>query len=335
MMGDLEVYIDVQKCIEVARVVKSLNINVDSFTNTEYYPPATDDPIRVASYFFFMVAIDHRTSRPSRRFEGIVCGKYYKGSDLLYRLGMIRYQEDPNFFSADRMEKVTTDEIRRWLSVKKPYYTCIWDPETRALLLRDAARKLNMKYSGNPLKIFEREDVKCWLSRLSEFLAYSDPVAKKSFLLIKFLERRGLIGEVESSQLEVPVDNHLTRIALRVGIVVPNEELMNLIRAGVEVSDKVDILVRLAVRKAFSIVCEHARIRPTHLDDLLWSLGRTCCTKERPVCIYGCNIVGECPTKYIISKCDNTCVFIEVCNAAKYGKSEKIYEHTKINTWYY
>jgi len=329
-----ELTIDLNKCKEVAKAIRSLTLRLDTFTDPNYYPPKNEDPDLVANYFFFMVAIDHRTGVQSKPFKGIIDGRTYEGSDLLYRLGMLKYKEDPEFFTTDRMRNVTTEEVTKWLSVRKPNYMTIRDPETRAMLLRDAAIKLEELYSGKALNIFKGKDVGLWLRRLSEFLAYSDPVAKKSFLLIKFLERRGLIPKVRDEELRVPVDNHLTRIAFRLGIVIPDEEIINYIRLGKEVSYYTDVFIRLIVREAYSIICVKAGIRPTYLDDLLWSLGRTCCTIDRPVCLYGCDR-KECNTRNILGGCNKKCIFMDICSVAGSKKALEIREHTKINTWYY
>ena len=321
------------KCSELASLVKRLNIELDPFIDPRYYPPPDADPSYVAQYFFFMVAIDHRTGTPSMPFEGYVDGEFYHGADLLYRLGMLKYEEDPDFFSARYMSRITAEGVSSWLSVKEPRHVRVRDPEIRAMLLRDAAHKLLAQYLGNPLSIFKGEP-RDWFRALGSFLAYSDPVAKKSFLLIKFLERRHLISMIPAMELHVPVDNHLTRIALRLGIVMPDKEMWHIILSGREVPDEVDVMIRLVVRKAYFLVCEEARIRPTYLDDLLWSLGRTCCTRERPVCVLGCNRV-KCTTKRILGSCNGTCPFISACDAFREHKALKIVEHTKLNTWYY
>lgn len=333
-MATYSITIDYEKCLEVAKVIRRFKLTLDTFTNPEFYPPSDEDPLYVANYFFFMVAIDHRTGTISNPFEGIINSKFYRGSDLLYRLGILKYFENPEFFTTSHMMHITVKEVSSWLSVDTPTRKLVRDPEIRAMLLRDAARKLHSNYSDNALMIFKGTEVFTWLRRLSRFLAYSDPVAKKSFLLIKFLERRNLIERAPLSQIKVPVDNHLTRIALRIGIVKPNPQLLNLIISSKEVEDDVDVLIRFSVREAFSLICYEAKIRPLYLDDLLWSLGRTCCTRNRPVCSFSCAKI-ICPTKSIISSCNGKCPLMEVCEAAERNNARGIYEHTKIDTWYY
>ncbi|OYT56351.1 MAG: hypothetical protein B6U76_04010, partial [Desulfurococcales archaeon ex4484_217_2] len=72
------------------------------------------------------------------------------------------------------------------------------------------------------------------IDRLKTFRAYEDPVEKKSFLLVKFLERRGIFKPIDKENLHVPVDNHLVRIAFRLGIVKLDREILKKVLNGEE-----------------------------------------------------------------------------------------------------
>ncbi len=318
--------IDYVRACRFARVLRGElgNAAPDSFTDTRFYPPADADVETALRYFLVMVAIDHRTSRYGP-FEGYVDGEFFHGADLLYRLGAKKLSEDPEFFSPERLANVSVDMVRDWLSVDG---NTIWDPETRAALLRDLGSKLLkmfegsasclVKSAGNYLK---RPFGHGLIDVLKAFKAYSDPVEKKSYLLAKFISRRGYFRYVDVENSEVPVDNHLVRIAFRVGLVRIGKGLMKAIMGRDEVSEDVDISIRLAVRRAYKLVARACGIDPLIFDDYLWMFGRKYCTRMRPLCVRG-------------GVSEDSCPFASICLFSG-RKSLMMTEHSFQNTYYY
>ncbi len=311
-------------------------IGKDTFTDARYYPPAGDDPEYVARYFIFMVAIDHRTSR-YRNFEGYVDGEFYHGADLLYRLGKLKYEENPDFFSPNSMANIGIDDVKNWLRAKgrDGHDVVIWDPDVRALLLRDLGRKLVKYYGGSVLNLIKRSGgylknnaTYGFIDRLRSFMAYSDPVEKKAYLLAKFLSRRGILTYVDREHSEVPVDNHLTRIALRLSFIKLPEHLLEKMRKREQCTHDEDVVIRYAVRAAFKIVSKVINVDPLVLDDLLWLFGRHCCTRKNPVCVTECS--GKCLS---LKLCSSACPLFNVCPSA--GSEEMLDEHYYVNTYYY
>ncbi len=327
--------IDYDQIAKVAKTIRKVKIPIDDFSNPKYYPPKNDDPENVLRYFIFMVALDHRVSRPGKPYEGIVDGEFYHGADLLYRLGAKKYLEDPKWFSPEHMASIRLDEFRSWLTVNNPKRSEPPDIEVRVMLLRDLGYKLVKLYSSSVSLLIE--SAKGYLKglhgglidRLKVFRAYEDPVEKKPYLFVKFITRRGLFNPIDKYNLELPIDNHLTRIALRLGIVRVNGLLKEKIINHIEVSWEEDVLLRIAVRKAYKKLAELAGIDPTILDDFLWMFGRKCCTREKPVCntcTSSCKKYGWCNS--------SGCVLRNACLAGQ-GLLEKYFEHTYLNTWYY
>ncbi len=308
-------------------------VKADQFTDPRYYPPASDEDEMVARYFLVMVAMDHRLSRPGRPYEAYVGGEFYHGADLLYRLGMKKYREDPGFFDPRSLVKVTAKSVEEWLSAGGASPP---DPDVRAALLRDLGEKLLALYGGNVTGLISASGGYLkrleggLIDRLKAFRAYEDPVEKKAYLLAKFLERRRLIEIKDPWNMEVPVDNHLVRIALRLGLVVPPRWMVDKILEEAEFSWEEDAMLRLAVRKAFKQVAAAAGVTPFLLDDFLWMFGRKCCPRDTAgtmcsSCVERCRGVGGCLA--------GGCIFADICNA----KSRNLYlpEHTYLNTWYY
>ena len=78
------------------------------------------------------------------------------------------------------------------------------------------------------------------------------------------------------------MDNHLTRLAVRLGLVVFED--YGVVDRGVELSRSEDVELRLRVREAWKMVSEASGVDPFTLDDFLWSYGRTVCLQGRPRC---------------------------------------------------
>ncbi len=330
------VRINYDRIDEIANKIKNrLSIPVDDFTNPKYYPGAGDEPEAVLRFFFFMVAIDHRLSRPGRDYEGYVDGEFFHGADLLYRLGAKKYHEDPEWFSPQNMANLTLDSIRSWLSVKEPKPVEPPDIDVRLMLLRDAGYKLIKLYDGMVTNLLRKSNNRLkslnggLIDRLKVFRAYEDPVEKKPYLFFKFINRRGLFDPVDEENIEIPVDNHLTRIALRWGIVEVEGVLEEKILDKKEVEWWEDVVLRVTIREAYKLLARKAGISLTVFDDFLWSFGRTCCLRENPSCrqcSYKCSETKWCK--------NNKCLLYDVCSAGK-GLKPLYYEHTYLNTWYY
>src|SRR5439155_24350888 len=117
------------------------------------------------------------------------------------------------------------------------------------------------KFGGSVLNIIRdsggrliRDDQRGFLQLLNQFEAYKDPLGKKSFLLVKFLERRRFLVVSDPENLHVPVDNILLRLALRTGMVrLTNKDLEQRIRSGAEVSSGEEEALRMLTMNAFDM----------------------------------------------------------------------------------
>ena len=328
--------IDEEQATRIAETMHSIlaRYEPEGFDDPCCYPPRSEEAERVAMYFLVLVAMDHRLSRPGRIYEAMIDGKYYHGADLLYRLGKKMLDEDPDFFSAKRLARIGIDDVLRWLCVGS---TCPPDPGTRAALLRDLGKKLILLYNGSAMRLVEESQgfLHSWspeepgfVERLRVFEAYSDPVEKKPMLLAKFLERRELLAVRDPWNRRVPVDNHVTRLALRLGLVKPEKSIYEKLLSRREFTPWEDVELRIAVREAWHIVAEKAGVSDFVLDDILWSMGRRMCLQTwlgGPRCS---NCSGH------IVCVNGGCVFRDTCPVAR-GEEKPLDEHNFYNTWWY
>ena len=294
--------IDVDKAEAVADVLKSVGVRRDSYLDPRLYPPP-DDPLEdQLAYFVSMAAIDHRTGL-WEPFEGIVGGEFFHGADALYRLGRLAYGR--GFFKAEKLAELAPSEAEHLLTIGGRR---VWDFHIRVLLLRDVGKKALR--NGGFERLVPRDSLKRLKEAIRQIRAYEDPVEKKALLLAKFLDGRKLADFKDLEEADVPVDNHLSRIAYRLGIADVSYDFLE---SGVEVPREEDIRLRQLVKTAWKIVAKFADIHPFALDDYLWSFGRRTCTRERP-------------------KCD-VCPFREICKAHALQRYPP--EHLHLITWYY
>ncbi|MEM4513372.1 MAG: iron-sulfur cluster loop [Ignisphaera sp.] len=310
-------YINANKVKDAAKCFTKLDLKPMDLFDSRFYPSHNESLSNTLMYFLVMVAMDHRISRPGRLYKAVVDGEEYKGADLLYRLGMKMYESNPHFFSPENLSKIGEEDVVSWLSVGDATPP---DPKVRAILLKDLGLKIMRMFSGNPDEIIRicegflrKEDGLGLLDILRMFKAYSDPVEKKSMLLVKFLSYRGILNVADVKNIRVPVDNHLTRIALRLGLVTLEEYLEDKVRKEEEVSYDEDIIIRYSVREAYRYLSSYANLNAFHLDDFLWNFGRTTCLRDSPQCF-------RCFLRYI-------------CRA--YETKMFLNEHNFYNTWYY
>ncbi len=305
------------KMEEVSILIKKTSVKPLNVFDTTFYPSA-DEPIdRVLAYFLVMVAMDHRLSRPGRPYEALINGKLYRGADLLYYLGTKKFKEDPEFFTPERLVFITQSDVTEWLSVGDVSPP---DAVLRAHLLNDIGVKSIKLFNGDFIKLLEisddflrKKDGYGLLDLLKIFKAYQDPVEKKSYLLTKFLTYRGIFKPIDNENRNVAVDNHLARIAVRLGLVELEEEFVKKIVKKIEFSHDEDVILRLCVREAYKILSKLSNIDVFVLDDVFWVFGRTVCTYDSPKC--------------------QECVFRDVCKA--YKNSIFLTEHVYMDTWYY
>ena len=293
--------IDVDKAEAVANILKTVGVKRDNYPDPRFYPPP-DDPLEdQIGYFVAMTAIDHRTSL-WEPFEGVVEGEFFHGTDLLYRLGRLAYSR--GFFKAEKLAQLRPDGADVLLSINGKR---VWDFHTRVLLLRDVGKKVQ-RIGG--FANIPRDTLKKLKEAVKQMRAYEDPVEKKVLLLAKFLDGRRLADFKDIEEADVPVDNHVSRIAYRLGIVDLNYDFLE---SGVETTWEEDIRLRELVKTAWRIVAKFAGLHPFALDDYLWNFGRRICTRENP-------------------KCD-TCPFKDVCKAHSLRRYPP--EHLHLATWYY
>ncbi|MFP3228493.1 MAG: hypothetical protein RXQ71_06865, partial [Caldisphaera sp.] len=218
----MQIRINYETCLKVGKLLEKIKpMKIDMFDNEDFFPPMSSPKEDVFLYFLVMVSIDHRLSYHNKPFEGTIEGKFYHGADALYKLGIIKYRDDPSFFYPENLVSLNENDMIKWLTIEnknKEIYPS--DIKIRLELVKDIGNKIKKNFK-DPYDIiiiskgYLRRGINDgFIDILKIFKAYQDPVEKKPFLLAKFLERRGVLNINDPYNKEVPVDNHLTRVAL-------------------------------------------------------------------------------------------------------------------------
>jgi hypothetical protein len=222
------------------------------------YTPPRFEHVPDPDAALFLCGVDHKTGYRGRY---LVSGEGpFEGSALLWAVGLRANARERGLLRADRLLDVTGSEVGEWFRIGGE---SVADPERRAELWRELAAGLVERYEGSAAVLLERADGRLagaggLVSRLAGFEAYSDPLAKKSFLFAKICERRRWFAVGDPEHWEVCADNVLMRLALRAGLVEPGP---------------LDH-VRPATRDALRDLANEAGVPVPVLDDLLWELGR-------------------------------------------------------------
>ena len=251
-------------------------------------------------------------------FSGFVDDAYYEGSSLLWRLGKLRFDEDPSLFHPANINRIGGRMLREWFSVSRPVVKEISSSNMRAYLLRDAADKLVRDYEGSVKVLIERsrgllfDDGDGFIERLLKFKAYADPISRKAFLLAKFLSRRGYISFKDDDHLQVPVGGSLVRVALRLGLVLLDDSSMSNYLNDHRLTWSEDYALRMRVREALKFVSSLSRKDPFLIHDFFEIFSKSCCNVSSPICL-GSNDTSSLSSPHRSDICDSGCPLVPLC----------------------
>lgn len=308
----------------------------------EYFMPTVAmqiDPEQEALFWFVITGICYQT----HKLKGRIGGKDLRGSDYMIISALRTLQDEPTFWQLDHLLALTSDELLGMFSDDGiPAHSTLDRVEERLALIHDMMQVLKEKYASRVMNIYNYAEGNVsgengLLCRLSEFKAYSDPTQKKSNLLILYLNKRGLWRVADPESIQPPIDYHVMRVVLRLGIVkIDNPLLEEKIRKGIPVSAEEDAEIRQLVKSAlYSLITKYG-LDLFNLDSTLWMVGRNCCLKDSPVCQYEqCPRTGFCTIMEGLNyTCKLRCPFAEYCSGAL-NKDFRSLTETNFSSFYY
>lgn len=163
--------------------------------------------------------------------------------------------------------------------------------------------------------------------------AFADQMRKKSSFLIKLLIDSGLFS-IKDPENYIPImDYHMQRVLLRLGCVeIQDDDLRNAITHRQPLAT--DQHVRKACIEAVKELAKYSGIDIWKMNDIFWSLGRSCC-HESMLCLEGYCIKKPCTFQMIVLTPDHEkCSFEPVCNGAGKEETRLLWEPI-VETHYY
>ncbi|MBI5153772.1 hypothetical protein HZA57_00915 [Candidatus Poribacteria bacterium] len=271
-------------CEAVARRLVSVPLN-----ETEYFPDFSKGRAvaraEMLVYWLLVVGICQQTQNLRGTVNGVAC----RGSDYLFRRGFESLRERPDRWSPAALSTWSEEDLAREVSDDGRAESSTVDRlEERARMARDIGGQLLDRYAGDAERMFPRGEQRVgrMLAKLTSFEAYSDPLHKKSFLLLLNLHHIGLLQLRDPQFLGFPIDYHLMRVFLRAGMVVIGDvHWREALAAGRPATTGQEHAIRAACGAAGRRMMAAAPAALLHLDSLLWNIGRTCCARgHEPLC---------------------------------------------------
>lgn len=298
--------------------------------------------LQVGNYYLLLVAICHQTSPRGRPpLEGTVGGKLKRGWDYLSaRLEGVA-QVDQSWLAPQRWAHVNTTDVRA-LFHDMTFGERLSDPERRAILIADLGRVMLARGWHWLEDLYQLCEGRVTtgqpnlLGLLAHFVAYSDPVYKKSLFLLSLMRNSGLWRYSDNDKLGPPVDYHEVRGHLRIGTVVVNDQgLRHKLMEGIPVTAEEDVAIRRAVYDAIMLLSELSGLQnPSQLHYLFWNVFRTHCTRESPRCFQEAPPLPERYQHLATFGESRRCPFSGVCASATDVPLQRYNEHV-FETDYY
>ncbi len=334
----MSVVIDEACVARVAARLRGLDLRTASYATVEGALPPLDAP-QLREYYFFLCTLLF----DFKGMAGVLGGKQYLGSDLFFALALRAVLKDPQAFAVQRMAKIDTAQFDAILSLDgNPSHPATPRGAERARLLRETAQALLQRYGGSLERLvhdskglLRRDDGRGLLDVLGDMPGYSDPHLKKAFVLLKIWQRLGLWEARDRHNLFIPVDYHLLRVALRSGMVqVEDAEWRQRLRDKAEATVSEEEHIRAAAKQAYKRVEQLSGIDVFTLDEIIWTLGRSCCHHDRQPRCDACDRTCCSVMQSFVYACPGRCPLTGACRGSGDTAYRALFEPALETTYY-
>ncbi|MGB9749251.1 MAG: hypothetical protein ACPLWB_00175 [Caldisericia bacterium] len=318
-----------EKINELSELLKDIKLNLNLLPGIEKAKNLIDARKKLTLYFY-VDAICHQT----QNFSGEINGVFLKGWDYLLNSFKNEFEKDSDFIDVDKMKKINGGDLKRILGNSGDRYY------ERAKLLRNCAFILKRDFKGDIFEInrlsdgyIKRENKIDMIKLFHKFKAYIDPLNKKTYLFLNIAKKVGFWEVNDPENLWIPVDYHLERVTLRMGIINLSEEIIKKFIENKRIPQTIDLKLREVIGEGVKKLSLKTKVDIDKIDQIFWSLGRSICLKDEPLCdgvkdnqntftnITGISLLEGCP-------------FRKICKAYKIPNLRKIKE-SNVNTIYY
>ena len=330
------VIINQTACEKIAGRIKGVAFR-DSFYSRPFLHTFAPLEIRLRGYYY-AVAICHQTYKladPSRNLFGwdyleAVFGRLINVESVLL---------EPGLWSSMEIQESAITLAGFFPSGDSDGHSSLEDPMERSLLLRELDLYIERNHNGSLVNLSESfnshliHSGKGYYEELSRVEAFSDPFRKKISFLIKLLEDAGLESIADQENMIPIMDYHMQRVLLRLGCIEIKDKLLEDALKN-RTPQRDDIVVREACIEAFKIIAGISGVRVTRLNDIFWSLGRSCCN-ELLLCETGKCEKEPCTFESIVKTINHSkCYFQSECTAFTVPENRKFWQPV-VKTHYY
>lgn len=316
--------IDHDKITRIVDTLSQIRLPLPSETTTERFPIYNSSE-KLANAYLAVVAICHQTSPIGERsLAGMVNGIARRGWDYLRARFLMAASELDDWTSPCFWQQLSPERLAELYEDKESGKTLNRVSE-RTYLLNDLGEKLTAHGHEFITEVFDAtgntiEGENGLLQYLSTFLAYSDPVRKKSYFFLslaesecewKFTDRRNCLS---------PVDYHELRGHIRIGTVVVKDELVaKKLRHGLPLTDEEDTPIREQVQRINEVMARDLHVSGSTLHYFLWNFFRACCKRGTVHCEDVVLDSIPAPYKDVLPR-NAGCMFRRFCDSAQAKK---------------
>ncbi|OGO14317.1 MAG: hypothetical protein A2Y53_08585 [Chloroflexi bacterium RBG_16_47_49] len=275
----------------------------------------------LANAYFAIVAICHQTSPIGERpLEGFISNNPRKGWDYLKEKFLIASTCDSKWL-----------DPRFWQCLNPITLANLYKDDEKGLTLSRISERTFLLNNLGDLLITDGyiaiEDAFIALSNtlggsdgfisyLSRFEAYSDPLFKKTFLFLSLANTECGWQYIDPENIHSPIDYHELRGHLRLGTIDIAETCIQIkLKRGLSISSEEDFYIRQAVQEANEYISRIVGVSNSELHYFLWNVFRSCCSRqaEQSHCLE-CSPICSLPESYrIVPYYHSRCIFSELC----------------------
>lgn len=286
-------------------------------------------------FFLVISAICHQTTPlVGLPLQGESRAKKLRGLDYLKDRFEAAIEADHNLLLPGRLATFTSNHIVEIVADGKGGGH-ITDPQGRAELLRNVGEVMTTIGWKNAEDIYldsggylKRADGSGLLANLSQMEAFKDPLQNKSFYYLSIMRNNGLWTFKDPEHLGSPVDYHVIRGFLRLGIVkISGSSLTKKLVAREPVSEAEDLAIRSTIYKAVEHISHGANVPSEEMYHLFWNVFRNCCSRETPH-------YDACPPKCKLPKRYKDIKIGKYIFADVFDRRTELLEPNCITNWY-
>lgn len=327
MTAPLAVVDDV-KCNEIARLLAGFAI------------PADEEDSRIedlsveqlSNFYFLLVGICHQT----QSLAGQIDGQLHRGWDYLRLRLLQEARSEPDLLTPEFWKTLSAVDLTR-IFASNTDGTMLTNIERRAEIIRDLGTVFKIRSISSIHEVYVEAGGRLLangngiVETLRSFLAYSDPVQKKTYFFLGLMQNTGSWKYFDGHNLGSPVDYHEVRGHLRLGTVQVSSGIREKLVRNQPVLEVEDVAIRSAVAEAILKVSATIGCTPMQLHYLFWNLFRNVCVRQKPLCS---SVSANCslPSRYSALIQAGKCPFRDICDSAEVP--QPLIEHSFLTDWY-